>query len=153
MGLNMNIPRSKSLGYKGYIFSREINGNFIPQRVQNLVIKEFCNKKNFFFKLSSTEYIMNDCFYMLKALLKESKSIDGVVFYSIDMLPKNKKLRLSLLTNFIKKKKKVFFALEEISINTQKELEKLETLLCIRLDSMRYDFIKKNRNFFKDYLN
>ena len=149
MGSNMNIPRFKSLGYKGYIFSREINGNFIPQRVQNLVIKDFCNKKNFFFKLSSTEYIMNDCFFMLKALIKELKSIEGIVFYSIDMLPKNKKLRLSLLSKFIKKKKKVFFALEEISISSQKDLEKIDTLLCIRSNSAKYDFIKKNKNFFK----
>ena len=36
---------SKNLGYRGYIFSKEIGGNFIPQRVQNLVIKDYANKK------------------------------------------------------------------------------------------------------------
>ena len=46
----MNILKSKKgEGYRGYIFSRKINDNFIPQRVQNLVIKDFAKEKNFFF--------------------------------------------------------------------------------------------------------
>ena len=65
----------KDLGYRGYMFSREIKGNFIPQRVQNLVIKDFCKRKNLFFKLSSAEYIMENSFLMLKSINKTLVSL------------------------------------------------------------------------------
>ena len=56
------------LGFRGYIFSRKIDGNFIPHRVQNLVIKDYCERKNFFFKLSATEYKMENCYLMLNSI-------------------------------------------------------------------------------------
>ena len=58
-------------GYRGYIFSRNINGNFIPQRVQNLVIRDFADRKKIVFKLSSTEYNMKNCYIMLNSLIKD----------------------------------------------------------------------------------
>tara|TARA_B100000787_G_C16132073_1_gene267893 strand:- start:561 stop:995 length:435 start_codon:yes stop_codon:yes gene_type:complete len=132
----MKIQKYKHKGFRGYIFSREINGNFIPQRVQNLVIKDFSFRKNIFFKLSSTEYNMKNCFLILKALINNVKNIDGVIFYSYEMLPTNKKIRLSLLQKIIKSKKKIFFALEEIVISKNQELENFETLIAIKNKSM-----------------
>ena len=131
------------------MFSREIKGNFIPQRVQNLVIKDFCKRKNLFFKLSSAEYIMENSFLMLKSMLKDIKLIDGVVFYSIEMLPSKKKLREDILNNFIKNKKKIFFALEEIEINQINAIKKINMLLNIKNGHMKDDLIKKNKYLFK----
>lgn len=138
----------KDLGFRGYIFSRDIKGNFIPQRVQNLVIKDFCIRKKLFFKLSSTEYIMNNSYLMLKSILKEIKLIDGVVFYSMDMLPIKKKLRLNILNNFIKSKKKIFFALEEIEIKDLEGIKKIEIMSNIKTSHMKNEFIKKNKFLF-----
>ena len=42
---------SKNLGYRGYINSKKIRDGFIPQRVQNLVIKDYAEKRNFFLNL------------------------------------------------------------------------------------------------------
>ena len=36
--------------FRGYIFSRRIENSIIPQRVQNLVIKDYCERNNLFFK-------------------------------------------------------------------------------------------------------
>ncbi len=132
----MKIQKHKNKGFRGYIFSREINGNFIPQRVQNLVIKDFSIKKNIFFKLSSTEYKMKNSYHMLKALVKDINNIDGVIFYSYEMLPLNNNLRLLLLKKIINSKKKIFFALEEISISKENELKELEKLVAIKTKSM-----------------
>ena len=99
----------KKQNFRGYIFSRKIDGNFIPQRVQNLVIKDFCNRNNFFFKLSATEYKMINSYMMLKSLLKNLKNLDGIVFYSLFMLPDDKIDRVNLIQKiFIKKKKNSF---------------------------------------------
>jgi sporadic carbohydrate cluster protein (TIGR04323 family) len=67
------IQKSKKSGFRGYIFSRTIDGSFIPHRVQNLVIKDYCQRKKLFFKLSATEYKMKDSYIMLNAVLKGIK--------------------------------------------------------------------------------
>ena len=82
--------------FRGYIFSRRIEDSIIPQRVQNLVIKDYCERNNLFFKLSATEYKMDNCYLMLKSVLKNIQSIDGIVFYSMFMLPNLKKDRLEI---------------------------------------------------------
>tara|TARA_X000000950_G_scaffold244104_1_gene299978 strand:+ start:442 stop:864 length:423 start_codon:yes stop_codon:yes gene_type:complete len=136
----MSIQKSESdKGFRGYIFSRSINNNFIPQRVQNLVIKDFASRKKLFFKLSSTEYIMENCFHMLKALVKEIKLLNGIIFYSIEMLPKKKNLRDSYIKKILKEKKTIYFALEEIKISSLKEYKKLDTILKIKFASKEYN--------------
>ena len=52
---------------------------------------------------------MKDSFYMLKALLKDTFNLDGIIFYSYEMLPDSKKFRLSIFKKFINAKKKNIF--------------------------------------------
>ena len=125
----------KKLGFRGYIFSRKIDGNFIPQRVQNLVIKDYCQRKKLFFKLSATEYKMENCYLMLKSVLKNLNSIDGIVFYSIFMLPNLKKERLSIFKSILKKKKVIKFALEEIDLKNYSNIKDIENLYLIKKNS------------------
>lgn len=119
-------------GYRGYIFSRNINGNFIPQRVQNLVIRDFADRKKIFFKLSSTEYNMKNCYTMLNSLIKDINKIDGIIFYSIEMLPEDKKKALKLIDFIINKKKTLYFAVEEFKISSKKDLKKIKEILLIK---------------------
>ena len=86
----------KKKGYRGYIFSRKIDGNFIPQRVQNLVIKDFATRKGLFLNLCNRVQ-MENCYLMLKSVLKNIKSIDGVIFYSVFMLPEKNEERKKYL--------------------------------------------------------
>jgi len=125
-------------GYRGYIFSRNINNNFIPQRVQNLVIKDFANRKNFFFKLSSTEYIMNGSYLMLGALVREVKALEGVIFYSYEMLFDNVSLCEDILLKIVKSKKTVYFALEEFQIKNNTDIKKLLQIIQIKKNSMSF---------------
>ena len=134
----MNIQSfKKSKGFRGYIFSRKIEGNFIPQRVQNLVIKDFAARKNLFFKLSATEYKMENCFLMLNSTLKSLKSIEGIIFYSLFMLPENNLDRNKIMKIFIKKKKKLFFALEEISLSTNNDIKKINNIFKLKKNSKK----------------
>lgn len=121
--------------FRGYIFSRRIEGNLIPQRVQNLVIKDYCERHKLFFKLSATEYKMENCYLMLKSVLKNVSSIDGIVFYSIFMLPNIKKERLSIFKSVLKKKKIIRFALEEIELKNYSNIKDIENLYLIKKNS------------------
>ena len=127
----------KKQNFRGYIFSRKIDGNFIPQRVQNLVIKDFCNRNNFFFKLSATEYKMINSYMMLKSLLKNLKNLDGIVFYSLFMLPDDKIDRVNLIQKIFIKKKKIAFALEEIIVESIGDFGKVETIYNIKKNSKK----------------
>lgn len=128
----MKAQKSKNLGYRGYIFSRKVDGNFIPQRVQNLVIKDYADRNNLFFKLSATEYKMDNSFLMLENVLKEIKKIEGMIFYSIFMLPKKNEKRENILKLFINNKKKLFFALEEFKLSNEKDLKKINAIFKIK---------------------
>ena len=55
-------------------------GERVPQHVQNIVIKDFCQKNNFNFLLSATEYSMKDSFYILNQLVNSYKSNINFVF-------------------------------------------------------------------------
>ena len=50
---------------RGYIFSRSFMGERVPQHVQNIVIRDYCNKNNLFYLLSSTEYSVKNSHLIL----------------------------------------------------------------------------------------
>jgi sporadic carbohydrate cluster protein (TIGR04323 family) len=144
----MKIQKHKK-GFRGYIFSRKINGNFIPQRVQNLVIREFANRKDIMFKLSSTEYNMKNSYIMLNSLLDDYIFIEGVIFYSIEQLLDDKKICLKIIKFLLNKKKIIFFALEELKISNISEFEKLNEILFIKKNSMNKKSFSKISNKLK----
>ena len=58
---------------KGYIFSRQFMGEKIQQNIQNLAIRNFCEKNNFFYTLSSAEYAMEGSYMILKSMISNAK--------------------------------------------------------------------------------
>ena len=58
---------------RGYIFSRSFMNERAPQHVQNIVIRDYCEKNNFLYLLSSVEYAMKNCHLMLQQTLNEIK--------------------------------------------------------------------------------
>lgn len=104
----------------GYIFSREIDGNIIPQKVQNLVIRDYALRKSKSLLLSSTEYKMKKSYLMLNSLInKKSKKFEGIIVYSLFMLLDYPNLN-SFFNKLKKNKIKLFCALEEIELSQKK---------------------------------
>ena len=117
--------------FKGYISSRVFMGERVPQNIQNLCIRDFCKKNKFHYVLSSTEHAMENSFLVLKKLSNSLGKIDGIVMYSMFQLPSDRDLRLKIFNNFKKKKKKIFFALEDKELN-MKSLELIEDIWDIK---------------------
>lgn len=67
---------------RGYIFSRPFMGERVPQHIQNLVIRDYCDRYNLHYLLSATEYAMVGCHLMLEQVLNELADLDGIVAYS-----------------------------------------------------------------------
>ena len=122
--------------FRGYISSRKLSdGNFVDQSIQNLIIRTACEKLNIKYMLSATEYGMKECFLMLNQVMRELKKnkFDGVAFFSIDQLPTKYKDRKKIYKLVSENKKKILMSLEGILLSNQKEIEKFEELIKIRL--------------------
>lgn len=117
--------------YMGYISSREIDGSIIPQKVQNLVIRDYSQRLNKNLLLSSTEYKMKNSFLMFNSLIsKKNNKFKGIIIYSLFMLrnfPNIEKILFKLKNNDIR----LFCALEEIEIKNKSDLDSLKKIFYI----------------------
>jgi len=138
---------------RGYIFSRSINNNRVPQHVQNIVIRDFCNNSDLQYYLSATEYSMKNCYLILKSVLKEMNKFDGIVFYSINQLPIEKKERIKIYKKMFKKSKFLFFAVENLSIKKIGDIDRIEKIIEVNnvsyKSSIGNDYINI-KNFIND---
>ena len=109
-------------------------GERAPQHVQNIVIRDYCKKKKLSYLLSATEYGMEKSHLMLEKILVElkSKSIDGIVAYSLFQLPEDKKIRLKVYKKILSLKKEMHFSVEGLKISNRKEAKKIEDIWQIK---------------------
>ena len=125
---------------RGYNFSRPFMGERAPQHVQNIVIKDFCNKNRLNFLLSATEYSMKNSSYILNELINDLESLYGIVAYSLFQLPEDEKKRKTMLNKILKKKKKIFFACENLKVTNKNEMNSVEKIWKIRKSSENFDY-------------
>jgi sporadic carbohydrate cluster protein (TIGR04323 family) len=117
---------------RGYIFCRPFMGERAPQHVQNIVIRDYCKKNKLSYLLSLTEYAMENCHIMLEQALKELKSIDGIVVYSLFQLPEDKKYRSKVYKKILKFKKEIHFSVEGLKITKKQDIKKIEDIWMIK---------------------
>lgn len=119
------------LRFKGYLFSRPILGSYIPQRVQNLVVRTYARRKTFDFQFSAVEYAMQNCFSILRGELQSLQYCDGLIFYSVHMLPSEKVHRAMIFHETLAQRKQLHFALEEISVVYREDVSSLEDIFMV----------------------
>ena len=117
-----------SSGVRGYIFSRPFMGERVPQHVQNLVIRDYCKKKGIQYLLSATEYAMAGSHLILQQIMDELPQLEGIVFYSLFLLPEQKKERDRVCKVILENKKTIFFAVEGLLMSNKIEHERIETI-------------------------
>ena len=131
---------------RGYNFSRPFLGERVPQHVQNIVIKEFCNKEKLNYLLSVTEYSMKNSSYILNQLMNELKYLDGIVAYSVFQMPFDDKERNRVYKKILKKRKKIFFACENLEISNFEDVKRIENIWLVKktsLESPKIEDIKE----------
>ena len=117
---------------RGYIFSRSFMGERAPQHVQNIIIRDFCKKNSLEYLLSASEYKMKNSFSILKGIVSNMKDFDGIVAYSLFQIPSNFNERNKILKKIIKKKKFIFFAVEQIKVITLKDINTVNSIWRIK---------------------
>ena len=117
---------------RGYIFSRPFMGERVPQHVQNLVIRDYCERNRLQFLLSATEYTMPSCHLIFEQILGELSDLHGLVAYSLFQLPENEERRQSIYQQVLQQTKSLHFAVEGLNASTALEFERIEMLWRIR---------------------
>jgi sporadic carbohydrate cluster protein (TIGR04323 family) len=126
--------------FRGYISSRKINGNFIPQKLQNLALRDFANSNNIDFQLSATEWIIKKSYLMIRSIVSNSSKIDGLLFFSVMQISENIKFFEKIMIDLIMKKKIIIFVLENEIIFTKKQMKELISNLKIKKGIDKIEF-------------
>jgi len=117
---------------KGYIFSRSFFNERVPQHIQNLVLRNYCQVNKLQYLLSATEYAMKESSLMLNKLIKELKDIDGLIFYSLFQLPENDTERQKIYRIVINLKKEIHFVVEDMKLKNKKDIKDIEQIILIK---------------------
>ncbi len=125
--------------FAGYINLKNLNGVLYPSSIQNIMMKDYINKKlNGIFYLSPTEILHAKFPVTLRTLISKETKVSGIVMLSSFYLPENYNIRKQIYRETIKNKKPIYFILDEMIFKNKKDIEKVE------------NFIIYNNQFFTD---
>ena len=116
-------------GYQGYVTSRSFQGHRVPQHVQNLVIRDYCQGRGMSYLLSGTEYAIPGSSLMLQQLLDDLEQLlDGIILYSLFQLPEEKSSRQKIYQQVLAQKKSLHFAVETLVLQAERDCQRIEDI-------------------------
>jgi sporadic carbohydrate cluster protein (TIGR04323 family) len=118
-------------GHRGYIASRPVRGILWPQHVQNLVVRDYCQRHGLHYLLSATEYAMPACYMNLEAVLDEAPRLAGVALFSIYMLPERRERRRAVVDRLFEAGADLHGALEGVAVRDRDDAARLEDLFQV----------------------
>jgi len=118
-------------GYRGYIGSRPVRGSAIPQRVQNLVVREYAQRRGLPFRLSLIEYAMPGSYMMLEDALGELERLDGIILYSLFLLPDRAEVRQRVYDRVLAAGASLHAALEDMAVRTAADVGVFEDMTAV----------------------
>jgi sporadic carbohydrate cluster protein (TIGR04323 family) len=129
-------------GFRGYIFSRPFMEERVPQHVQNIVIRDYCSKKGIHYLLSASEYAMENSVLILRQLINDLSSIDGIVAYSIFQMPEDDAERQSIFNSILSSKKEIHFAVEGLSLYDNETYNHIENMWQVKKTLPHCNFLE-----------
>ncbi len=138
------------LGYRGYIGSRPYSGLDFPQNVQNFWIRSYCQKHQLTYLLSATEYKMLGCYMILEEVISSIDTLDGIVLFTIFMLPSSARERKRIYEAVLSKGRTLHGALEDIRIQKHDDIQMVEDILRLNAIALTDDHAETLREFCMD---
>ena len=119
-------------GWRGYIASRPIQGSRVPQHIQNLVIRDHAQRNGLAFKLSATEYAMPHCYMMLDQVLEELPELEGIILYSMFMLPWDPERRRAVYRKVLAQGAALHAAAEDFTLRAEADVARWEDIFLVQ---------------------
>jgi sporadic carbohydrate cluster protein (TIGR04323 family) len=118
--------------YRGYIATRPVRGDRIPHHVQGLVIRDYAQRMNLICPLlPAVEYAMPGCYMMLESVLKEVPATQGVILYSLFMLPERASRRQHMYDRVFAAGGSLHGALENIALWGHEDTGRVEDIFRV----------------------
>jgi len=138
---------------RGYVSSNSIFNTDVPQQIQNMAIRDYCQRNNLHYLLSATEYAIQDSCFILNGVVTDSRFIDGLAAYSLFQMPTNEKIRINIYKTLIKKNRSIHFVMENLKIEKKLDIQTVETLYRIKASiNKNSDSLSKTESLIKDFI-
>lgn len=116
-------------GFRGYMSTRPVRGTVIPQRVQNLVIRDYAGRNNLPYLMNVSEFAMPGSFMILEHALSELDRIEGIIAFSAFMFPPEEGRRLEIYRRILQHGASLHAALENLAIRAENDIPPFEDLI------------------------
>lgn len=133
------MTAAERIGHRGYVASRAVSGQLTPQRVQNLVIRDYATRKSLIYKLSAVEYAMPSCYMVLEDVIGELPALQGVIAFSLFMLPEREERRRAIYDRVLAAGAEFHAALENLVIASEADIETVEDIFLVRKNALSMD--------------
>jgi sporadic carbohydrate cluster protein (TIGR04323 family) len=117
--------------FRGYIFSREVPTGRVPQHIQNLVVRSYAERMGLHYLLSGVEYRMANSFLMLNQIAREFEEIDGIILYSMFLLPQDEHRRKQFYLKALENSCEIHAAVENLALKSHGDVERWEKIFII----------------------
>ena len=138
--------KMKKNQFRTYVSSRPFGKLNIPVPLQSLGIRDFCSKNNLAFVLPVNENSFPNSYLVLEGIIENLNFYEGIIMYSINMLPTKKEKRLKLINKILQQNCRVLFVLENISISDDSSLKETEFLIKIKQNTITEEQLQKMIN-------
>jgi sporadic carbohydrate cluster protein (TIGR04323 family) len=129
--------------YLGYNFTAPVQGSLVPQRLQNLCIRDYARSKGMTLAFTVAEYFEPSQALVLFAQFGHGDAIAGFIFYSFLLLPTDASLRRRFYSKVEEQRLEVQFALENLVLDNWMETERLYRIRTdARLDATREELLR-----------
>lgn len=119
------------VGYRGYVTCRPFGGLQIPVPVQALLMRDYCGRNGFMYKLHVNENIFPHSYMVLEGLINEMSVYEGILATSMFMMPKRSERRRAVYRRILDQSASLHFVLEDMVIRAESDVEPVEEILCI----------------------
>lgn len=95
------------------------------------MIRDYARRKNLQFLLSAVEHIMPGSYMVLEDILDELPRLNGMILYSIFMLPPDEARRREIYDRVLREGCDLHAAVEEITLSSPKDIQAVEDILLV----------------------
>jgi len=126
----MTASQSLRKGYRGYVTSREFGGLRIPVPVQSLVLRDYCTRKGFLYKLHLNENMFPHSYLVLDGLVNNLSEFEGVLMCSMYLLPERAARRERIYRQILDQGAHLHLVLEDIVLREESDIASIENVLA-----------------------
>jgi sporadic carbohydrate cluster protein (TIGR04323 family) len=118
-------------GYRGYVTSREFGGLRIPVPTQALILRDYCARKKFLYKLHVNENVFPHSYLVLESLINNLDGFEGLLVTSLFMLPERPERRRALYEHIYRQEVTMHFVMEDVVLARPGDETWIEDILAI----------------------